>query len=79
MKRIQQLNSGVKYMLIASFTFAIMGAFAKLSSQYMSSLEVVFFRNIFGVIIIGIAILKKPMTHIGGKPFYYFFVEPWAL
>jgi len=60
-------------MLIASFTFAIMGAFAKLAAQHMSSLEVVFFRNIAGVILIGIAILKKPMTHQGGKPFLLFF------
>lgn len=60
-------------MLIASFTFAIMGAFAKLASQSMSSLEVVFFRNIAGVIIIGIAIVKKPMQHPGGRPFLLFF------
>jgi len=60
-------------MLIASFTFAIMGAFAKLAAQHMSSLEVVFFRNIAGVILIGIAIIKKPMTHQGGKPFLLFF------
>ena len=70
---IKNLNAGVKYMLIASFTFAIMGAFAKLASESMSSLEVVFFRNIAGVIIIGLAILKKPMTHKGGKPFLLFF------
>ena len=73
MIRIKELNSGVKYMLIASFTFAIMGAFAKLSSDSMSSLEVVFFRNIAGVVLIGIAVLKKPMTHVGGKPFLLFF------
>ena len=73
MIRIKELNSGVKYMLIASFTFAIMGAFAKLSSAHMSSLEVVFFRNIAGVILIGIAVFKKPMTHVGGKPFLLFF------
>jgi len=73
MKRIQQLNTGVKYMLIASFSFAIMGAFAKLASQHMSSLEVVFFRSLFGVIIIGYAIYKKPMTHSGGKPFLLLF------
>jgi len=73
MKRIQQLNTGIKYMLIASFTFAIMGAFAKLSAQYMSSLEVVFFRNVFGVAIIGFAILRKPMNHVGGKPFLLIF------
>jgi drug/metabolite transporter (DMT)-like permease len=73
MKHFLQLNKGVQYMLIASFTFAIMGAFAKLAAQHMSSLEVVFFRNIAGVILIGIAILKKPMTHQGGKPFLLFF------
>ena len=60
-------------MLIASFTFAIMGAFAKLASEHMSSLEVVFFRNIAGVIIVGLAVLKKPMRHQGGKPLLLFF------
>ena len=73
MKQLLNINNGVKYMLIASFTFAIMGAFAKLASQDMSSLEVVFFRNIAGVVIIGLAVLKKPMTHKGGKPFLLFF------
>ncbi|WP_457747990.1 DMT family transporter [Sulfurimonas sp.] len=73
MNAIKNLNKGVKYMLIASFTFAIMGAFAKLAAQYMSSLEVVFFRNIAGVILIGFAVLKKPMKHQGGKPFLLFF------
>ncbi len=73
MNMIKELNSGVKYMLVASFTFAIMGAFAKLSSEYMSSLEVVFFRNIAGVLIIGFAIFKKPLVNKGGKPWLLFF------
>ncbi|MDF1876624.1 DMT family transporter [Sulfurimonas sp. SAG-AH-194-L11] len=73
MNYIKNLNKGVKYMLIASFTFAIMGAFAKLSSESISSLEVVFFRNIAGVLIVGFAILKKPMSHKGGKPLLLFF------
>ena len=73
MNKIYKLNQGVKYMLIASFSFAIMGAFAKLASQSMSSLEVVFFRNIFGVAIVGFAIFKKPMSQKGGKPFLLFF------
>ena len=73
MKRIKELNKGVQYMLIASFTFAIMGAFAKLASAHMPSLEVVFFRNMAGVILIGIAILKKPLQNKGGKPFLLFF------
>lgn len=60
-------------MLLASLMFAFMGAFAKLSSQHMSSLEVVFFRNIFGVILIGIAVLKTPMQQKGGRPWLLFF------
>lgn len=60
-------------MLAASFLFAIMGAFAKLASQHMSSLEVVFFRNVFGVIIIGYALYKTPMQQKGGKPWLLFF------
>jgi drug/metabolite transporter (DMT)-like permease len=73
MKRLKNLNKGVQYMLVASFTFAIMGAFAKLASEHMSSLEVVFFRNVAGVIIVGAAILKSPMQHVGGKPWLLFF------
>ncbi len=73
LKRFSNLNKGVQYMLIASFTFAIMGAFAKLASESMSSLEVVFFRNIAGVLIVGAAILKKPMQHVGGKPLLLLF------
>ena len=73
MKIIRELNKGVKYMLVASFTFAIMGAFAKLASESMPSLEVVFFRNLAGVILIGLAVMKKPMVHQGGKPFLLFF------
>lgn len=73
MKQIIELNNGVKYMLLASFSFAIMGAFVKLASESMSSLEVVFFRNIFGVVLIGYMLYKTPMKHKGGKPFLLFF------
>ncbi|WP_345980223.1 DMT family transporter [Sulfurimonas sp. HSL3-2] len=68
-----KIDEGVKYMLFASLLFAIMGAFAKLSSQHMSSLEVVFFRNVFGVLIVGFAVLRSPMKHVGGKPLLLFF------
>ena len=53
--------------------FAIMGAFAKIASQNMSSIEVVFFRNVFGVLIIGYAVYKKPLEQVGGKPWLLFF------
>lgn len=73
MNKIKNINKGVKYMLFASFTFAVMGAFAKLASQSMSSLEVVFFRNIFGVAILVYTIYKNPMKHTGGKPLLLLF------
>ena len=43
---------GMQYMLFASLLFAFMGALAKDLSTNMSSVEVVFFRNVFGVFII---------------------------
>ena len=73
MQRLKNLNEGVKYMLLASLCFAFMGAFAKLASQNLPSLEVVFFRNIAGVILISIAILKKPLSQKGGKPLLLLF------
>ncbi len=63
----ENINQGVKYMLLASLCFAFMGAFAKLASQNLPSLEVVFFRNIAGVVLILIAIAKKPLKQKGGK------------
>lgn len=61
------VKKGVKYMLIASLLFAFMGAAAKQLSDSMSSVEVVFFRNVFGVVLIGIAIYRKPLVQVGGK------------
>ena len=72
MEEIKKSNNGVKYMLFASFLFAIMGAFAKVASEHMSSLEVVFFRNIFGVFLISYALYKSPVIQKGGKPFLLF-------
>lgn len=72
-KKISTMDKGVLYMLFASFLFAIMGGFAKELSSSMSSLEVVFFRNVFGVILIGFMVFKSPIKQKGGKPFLLFF------
>ncbi|XOB61408.1 DMT family transporter [Campylobacterota bacterium DY0563] len=64
---------GIKYMLFASFCFACMGAFAKQLSGSMSSIEVVFFRNVFGVLLILISIYKSPLNQKGGKPLLLIF------
>jgi drug/metabolite transporter (DMT)-like permease len=64
---------GIKYMIFASLLFAFMGAFAKELSDSMSSIEVVFFRNVFGVFIILFSIYQKPLNQVGGKPFLLIF------
>ncbi|MBD3793587.1 MAG: DMT family transporter [Campylobacterales bacterium] len=60
-------------MLLASLSFAVMGGFAKVVSQVLPPVEVTFFRNIFGVILVGFAIYKSPLKQIGGKPLLLFF------
>ena len=60
-------------MLFASLMFAFMGAFAKVASESMSSLEVVFFRNVFGVAFIGVTLFKIPLNQKGGRPLLLFF------
>ncbi len=60
-------------MLFASLMFALMGVFAKILSQSMPSLEVVFFRNLFGAVLIAATLVKRPMEHRGGKGWLLFF------
>ncbi len=53
-------------MLVASFSFAVMGLFVKLGSPYFSSAELVFYRSFFGLIPIVLFALRQhqPMTSI---------------
>jgi drug/metabolite transporter (DMT)-like permease len=44
---------GSLWMLLASLAFAAMGVFAKLGAGHFSSLELVFYRSLFGVISLG--------------------------
>jgi len=66
------LNKAIKYMLAAGLLFAITGAFAKVLGEYMSSVEVAFFRNSVGLVIILISVYKIPLNNIGGKPLLLF-------
>jgi drug/metabolite transporter (DMT)-like permease len=65
----ENIKLAAKYMLISSILFALTGGFAKELSEYMSSIEVVFFRNVSGVIIISYAIYKSGLVQKGGRPF----------
>jgi len=72
-QRIKNLDQGVFYMLMATLAFAFMGGFVKTLSGQLPPLEVAFFRNIFGVLIIGASLWKIPMVQKGGKPWLLFF------
>ncbi len=69
---IENKKLAIKYMLISSFLFSFTGGFAKELSLYMSSIEVVFFRNLSGVAIILFLIYRSPLKQKGGKPFLLF-------
>jgi drug/metabolite transporter (DMT)-like permease len=72
MKMDNDLKLAIQYMLLASFLFAGMGAFVKILSDSMSSVEIVFFRNAIGLVIILVSIYKSPLNQVGGKPFLLF-------
>jgi len=67
------MDRGILFMLLASLSFAFMGGFAKVVSQVLPPVEVTFFRNIFGVILVGIAIWRVPLKQTGGKPLLLLF------
>ncbi len=60
-------------MLLASLCFAIMGGFVKMLVGSIPPIEAAFFRNLFGIVIIGITVLRVPIVEIGGKPWLLFF------
>ncbi|NKQ40351.1 MAG: DMT family transporter [Sulfurovum sp.] len=60
-------------MFMATLTFAGMGGFVKILSEELPSLEIAFFRNIFGVVIVGYSLYRRPMTTGGGKPLLLLF------
>ncbi|MDR1284577.1 MAG: DMT family transporter [Campylobacteraceae bacterium] len=68
-----RINDGVLYMLIASFCFALMGVFVKILSSSFGILEITFFRNIFGVALIGVTLFNSPLKNKGGKIGLLFF------
>ena len=64
---IKNMDRGILLMLLASLSFAFMGGFAKVVSQVLPPVEVTFFRNIFGVVLVGLSIWKVPLQQTGGK------------
>ena len=66
-KYLLTMDRGILFMLLASLSFAFMGGFAKVISTILPPVEVAFFRNIFGVLLVGLSIYKVPLKQTGGK------------
>ncbi|UBM57443.1 DMT family transporter [Marinilongibacter aquaticus] len=64
----EQLKRGILSMLLASFCFALVGACTRLLRHSISSVEIVFFRNLIGVLFIGYSVFRRPLQQVGGKP-----------
>jgi len=72
-KKIQNMDRGILFMLLASLSFGMMGGFAKLLTHSLPPIEITFFRNIAGVILVGVTLWKVPLKQKGGKPFLLIF------
>lgn len=72
-EKIKNMDRGILLMLLASLSFAMMGGFAKVLTDALPPVEITFFRNIAGVILVGITLWKVPLKQSGGKPFLLLF------
>ncbi|WP_228201887.1 DMT family transporter [Arcobacter venerupis] len=69
----KKINQGVLYMLISSICLSFMSAIAKILSNHLPIIEIVFFRNFIGIILILMTFFKSPLNQSGGKPLLLFF------
>jgi len=64
---LKNIDNGILYMLLSALISALNGALAKILSQDMSALEIVFFRNLIGVALILYALKHTPPTLYSNK------------
>jgi len=59
---VKQENLGSLWMLAAALCFAVMGALVKYCGDYYSSAELVFYRSLFGLILISLYALWRNLS-----------------
>lgn len=62
-----KIDRGVLFMLLSALISALNGAIAKILSQELSALEIVFFRNVLGVLFLLVMLKHTPTRLPGGK------------
>jgi drug/metabolite transporter (DMT)-like permease len=65
---LSRIDRGVLYMFLSALVSALNGAIAKVLGEDLSALEIVFFRNIFGVLFLFLMLQHTPAKLPGGKP-----------
>lgn len=70
----KKLDEGVLFMLLSALISAFNGVLAKILSEEMSALEIVFFRNLIGIFLILYALKHTPPKLKGGK-FHLLFIR----
>ena len=58
---------GIGYMLLAAFCFSSMGAAAKMLKGSFTAGQLVFYRNIVGLLFLSIGLILRPPKSVGGK------------
>jgi drug/metabolite transporter (DMT)-like permease len=71
---INSIDRGILFMLLSALISALNGAVAKILSEDMSALEIVFFRNLIGVMII-LYTLKHTAPSLTGGKFHLLFLR----
>jgi drug/metabolite transporter (DMT)-like permease len=64
---LSKIDRGVLFMLSSALISALNGAIAKILSQELSALEIVFFRNVLGVLFLLVMLKHTPTRLPGGK------------
>jgi len=64
---LKRVESGVLFMLASALISALNGALTKILAEDISALEIVFFRNLFGILLILYALKHTPPKLTGGK------------
>ena len=65
--RLNAIDRGILFMLASALISAMNGAVAKVLGEEMSAMEIVFFRNMFGVLIILATLRHTPAALPGGR------------
>ena len=64
---------GIFFMLLASLGFSVMGGSAKLLKENFNAGQLVFFRNLVGLILLLASFYRRPAISLGGKFFWLAF------